>query len=136
MKTGVCCSVDQRGSVCGPDKLRFDFSHGKPVTAAEVGQVQDLVREVIATKGGCPLQKKEVALGDAKQIKSLRAVFGETYPDPVRVCVVCVCVRVCACVCVRARARARVRVRVRACVWCVPVHVVYSPVRLPCSTVA
>lgn len=77
--------MDQRGSVCGPDKLRFDFSHNKPVSAAEVGQVQDLVREVISTQGGCPLQKKEVPLGDAKQIKSLRAVFGETYPDPVRV---------------------------------------------------
>jgi len=78
-------SIDQRGSICGPDKLRFDFSYGKPMTAAEIGQVQDLVREVIATPGGCPLQKKEVALGDAKQIKSLRAVFGEVYPDPVRV---------------------------------------------------
>lgn len=78
-------NIDQRGSIVGPDKLRFDFSYGKPMTAKEVGQVQDLVREVIATKGGCPLQKKEVALGDAKQIKSLRAVFGEVYPDPVRV---------------------------------------------------
>ena len=78
-------NVDQRGSICGPDKLRFDFSHNKPVSAAEIGQVQDLVREIIKTKGGCPLQKKEVALGDAKQIKSLRAVFGEVYPDPVRV---------------------------------------------------
>lgn len=84
-KVLVGSNIDQRGSICGPDKLRFDFSYGKPVTAAEVGQVQDLVREIISTKGGCPLQKQEVALGDAKQIKSLRAVFGEVYPDPVRV---------------------------------------------------
>lgn len=116
-------SIDQRGSTCGPDKLRFDFSYGedctcacpsawwilrarvpggvahakaaaltgwrhgcagKPMTADEVGQVQDLVREILATPGGCPLQKREVPLGDAKQIKSLRAVFGEVYPDPVR----------------------------------------------------
>ena len=54
------------------------------MTAEEVGQVQELVREILATPGGCPLQKREVPLGDAKQIKSLRAVFGEVYPDPVR----------------------------------------------------
>ena len=76
-------SIDQRGSICGPDKLRFDFSYSKPMTATEVGEVQDLVRSIISQS--CPLQKKEVPLGDAKQIKSLRAVFGEVYPDPVRV---------------------------------------------------
>ena len=67
----MCCSVDQRGSVCGPDKLRFDFSHGKPVTAAEVGQVQDLVREVISTKGGCPLQVRPSLCAPEKSPASL-----------------------------------------------------------------
>jgi len=76
-------NIDQRGSIVGPDKLRFDFSYGKPMKVEEVEQVRTLVQELI--RGGYPLQKKEVALSAAKQIKSLRAVFGEVYPDPVRV---------------------------------------------------
>ena len=75
--------IDQRGSIVGPDKLRFDFSYGKPMTAGEIDKVQTLVREII--KGGFDSNRKEVPLAAAKQIKALRAVFGEVYPDPVRV---------------------------------------------------
>uniref|UniRef100_A0A6U4ZAK0 Alanine--tRNA ligase n=3 Tax=Hemiselmis andersenii TaxID=464988 RepID=A0A6U4ZAK0_HEMAN len=82
-KVLVGSTVDQRGSVCGPDKLRFDFSHSKPVTGDEVAKVQTIVREMI--KAECDVQKQESPLAGAKQIKALRAVFGEVYPDPVRV---------------------------------------------------
>eukprot|EP00292_Cryptomonas_paramecium_P002063 CAMPEP_0113686664 /NCGR_PEP_ID=MMETSP0038_2-20120614/15427_1 /TAXON_ID=2898 /ORGANISM="Cryptomonas paramecium" /LENGTH=975 /DNA_ID=CAMNT_0000607035 /DNA_START=18 /DNA_END=2945 /DNA_ORIENTATION=- /assembly_acc=CAM_ASM_000170 len=75
--------IDQRGSIVGPDKLRFDFSYGKPLKTEELDEVQTLVRELIRT--GSPVQRQEVALAAAKQVKTLRAVFGEVYPDPVRV---------------------------------------------------
>jgi len=75
--------IDQRGSIVAPDKLRFDFSYGKPMKTEEVAQVQNLVREIIA--GGYDIHKQECALPAAKQVKTLRAVFGEVYPDPVRV---------------------------------------------------
>ena len=44
-------------------------------THAHTKQVQSLVRELI--KAGCPVYRQEVALSAAKQVKTLRAVFGE-----------------------------------------------------------
>ena len=32
-------NIDQRGSIVGPDKLRFDFSYGKPMRVEELDQV-------------------------------------------------------------------------------------------------
>ena len=59
-------TIDQRGSIVGPDKLRFDFSYGKPLKTEELAEVQTLVRELIAAK--CPVQRQEVALAAAKQV--------------------------------------------------------------------
>ena len=59
-------TIDQRGSIVGPDKLRFDFSYGKPMRTEELAEVQTLVRELIAA--GCPVYRKEVALASAKQV--------------------------------------------------------------------
>ena len=75
--------VSQRGSLVDGDKLRFDFSHGKPVEAAELARVEALVRAVVAAD--LPVHAQEVPLAAAKAISGLRAVFGEQYPDPVRV---------------------------------------------------
>lgn len=76
-------TIDQKGSIVGPDKLRFDFSYNKPMTGEEIGQVQAIVREMVAAQ--CDIQMQESPLAAAKQVRSLRAVFGEVYPDPVRV---------------------------------------------------
>ena len=75
--------VEQKGSLVETDRLRFDFSHNKPVSPDELGLVEQIVAERIE-------QDLEVfadlaPLYVAKGIKGLRAVFGETYPDPVRV---------------------------------------------------
>ncbi|KAK7341334.1 hypothetical protein VNO80_24260 [Phaseolus coccineus] len=75
--------VDQKGSIVLPEKLRFDFSHGKPVDADNLRRIESIVNEQI--KAELDVSAKEVTLAEAKRINGLRAVFGEVYPDPVRV---------------------------------------------------
>lgn len=75
--------IDQKGSIVLPEKLRFDFSHGKPVKTEELRKIESIVNEQI--KSELDVFSKEAKLSDAKSIKSLRAVFGEVYPDPVRI---------------------------------------------------
>jgi alanyl-tRNA synthetase len=76
-------TVDQKGSLVAPEKLRFDFSHKAAMTLKEVEQVETLSNEYI--KKNTTVFSKDVKLSLAQQIKGVRAVFGETYPDPVRV---------------------------------------------------
>jgi alanyl-tRNA synthetase len=75
--------VDQAGSEVGPDRLRFDFTHGQSVPAEQLRQVEQLVNErVLADE---PVAARVMPLAEAKEIPGVRAVFGEKYPDPVRV---------------------------------------------------
>lgn len=75
--------VDQKGSLVAPEKLRFDFSHNKGLSLKEIEQVEKISNEYIAKN--LSVYYKDVELPLAKQINGLRAVFGETYPNPVRV---------------------------------------------------
>lgn len=75
--------VDQKGSLVAPDRLRFDFSHGKPVSVDELGAIESRVRHAI--EQDLTVYADAAPLYVAKQITGLRAVFGEVYPDPVRV---------------------------------------------------
>lgn len=75
--------VDQKGSIVLPEKLRYDFSHGKPVKPEELRKIESIVNEQI--KSELDVFSREAKLSDAKSIKGLRAVFGEVYPDPVRI---------------------------------------------------
>ncbi|KAL0452281.1 UNVERIFIED_CONTAM: Alanine--tRNA ligase [Sesamum latifolium] len=75
--------VDQKGSIVLPEKLRYDFSHGKPVKPEELRKIESIVNDQIRAE--LDVFSKETRLGDAKRINGLRAVFGEVYPDPVRV---------------------------------------------------
>ncbi|CAN6621368.1 alanine--tRNA ligase, mitochondrial [Trichomonascus vanleenenianus] len=75
--------IDQKGSLVAPEKLRFDFSHKAALSPSEVAKVEDLCNDQI--KKNLPVYSMEVKLSEAQQIKGVRAVFGETYPDPVRV---------------------------------------------------
>ena len=77
--------VDQAGSVVSPDRLRFDFSHTQAVTPEQLAEVERLVNERILADG--PIQQKTLPLAEARNIPGVRAVFGEKYPDPVRVIV-------------------------------------------------
>ncbi|KXZ50323.1 hypothetical protein GPECTOR_17g962 [Gonium pectorale] len=83
LKTILGDHVDQKGSIVLPDKLRFDFSNAGPVEAAQLAAVEKICRDAVAA--GLPVFGQEVPLAQAKGINGLRAVFGEVYPDPVRV---------------------------------------------------
>jgi alanyl-tRNA synthetase len=75
--------VDQKGSLVAPEKLRFDFSHKAGLSDDEIKRVEDISIKYIQQDS--QVYAKEVPLKTAKEIRGVRAVFGETYPDPVRV---------------------------------------------------
>ncbi len=75
--------ADQKGSLVADDRLRFDFSHGGAVTTEEAGRIERMVNEEIA--GDKEVFAQPAPLEAARSVNGLRAVFGEAYPDPVRV---------------------------------------------------
>ncbi len=76
-------SVDQAGSEVDPERLRFDFTHGQAVSAEELAEVEKKVNDFILDDA--PIGAKLLPLNDAMELSGVRAVFGEKYPDPVRV---------------------------------------------------
>jgi alanyl-tRNA synthetase len=83
LRNVVSGDVSQKGSLVAPEKLRFDFSHKQGLTLDEISKVEKICNDEI--KKAQLVYAKEVPLETAKSINSVRAVFGETYPDPVRV---------------------------------------------------
>ncbi|KAH8828396.1 tRNA synthetases class II (A)-domain-containing protein [Flagelloscypha sp. PMI_526] len=75
--------VHQKGSLVAPTKLRFDFSHKAPVTMPQLDKIEKGSQDWI--KRNVKVFSKDVDLPLAQKIAGVRAVFGETYPDPVRV---------------------------------------------------
>nr|CAD7200403.1 unnamed protein product [Timema douglasi] len=75
--------ADQRGSLVAPDKLRFDFTNKGAMSAAQVKAAELETNAMIARNEA--VYAKESSLAVAKTIQGLRAVFEETYPDPVRI---------------------------------------------------
>lgn len=76
-------NVDQRGSLCNDEKLRFDFSHKKAMTIEELRKTEEICQKVVSES--LPVKAETMPLADAQAIEGVRAVFGEVYPDPVRV---------------------------------------------------
>ena len=75
--------VEQRGSLVAQEKLRFDFSHKSGVSDDDLAKIENKSTEYI--RQNCQVYAKDVPLVVAREIAGVRAVFGETYPDPVRV---------------------------------------------------
>ncbi|PHH84317.1 hypothetical protein CDD83_2164 [Cordyceps sp. RAO-2017] len=75
--------VNQKGSLVDSDKLRFDFSHKTQVKLDELRRIEAMCNEYI--RRDAKIHAKDVDLDLARQIEGVRAVFGETYPNPVRV---------------------------------------------------
>ena len=74
--------VTQKGSLVEADRLRFDFSHGAPVTAAQLEAIEDqvnaVIRQNVATDIKVTSPEKAIEAGAL-------ALFGEKYGDEVRV---------------------------------------------------
>ncbi len=74
--------VTQKGSLVEADRLRFDFSHGQPVTKEELLLIEDQVNAIIRQNE--PVSTREMAPEQAIEEGAL-ALFGEKYGDVVRV---------------------------------------------------
>ena len=74
--------VRQAGSAVRPDKLRFDFTHGAPLTNEELRDIGDRVNDWI--KESHPVRALEMSRMEAERLGAM-ALFGEKYGDWVRV---------------------------------------------------
>jgi alanyl-tRNA synthetase len=75
--------VEQKGSLVDEEKTRFDFSHEKPVTPEQLREIERRVnRQIVLDQ---PVAAVTLPLTKAKELPGVRAMFGEKYPDPVRV---------------------------------------------------
>ncbi|THV06778.1 hypothetical protein K435DRAFT_743360 [Dendrothele bispora CBS 962.96] len=75
--------IDQKGSLVAPTKLRFDFSHKAQIAIPELQKIETM--SIGWIQKNVKVYSKELDLRSAHKIPGLRAVFGESYPDPVRV---------------------------------------------------
>jgi alanyl-tRNA synthetase len=83
LRTVLGDDVEQRGSLVDHDRLRFDFSHTQAMEDDQVREVEQLVNAAIDSD--LSIDAAVVPLEKAMEIHGVRAVFGEQYPDPVRV---------------------------------------------------
>ena len=74
--------VAQKGSMVAPERLRFDFSHPKPMDRSEIETVERLANGIILQNA--PVETRLMAVDDAIASGAM-ALFGEKYGDEVRV---------------------------------------------------
>lgn len=81
LRTVVGPQAMQKGSLVGPERLRFDYSGAKPLTPEEITRIEDLVNEKIL--GNAPIETEVLAMDQAKQRGAI-GIFEEKYGDVVR----------------------------------------------------
>ena len=74
--------VMQKGSLVSPEKLRFDFSHNKPIEKNEMTKINKIVNEMV--EGSTDVQTRIMTPKEAVGLGAM-ALFGEKYGDEVRV---------------------------------------------------
>jgi len=74
--------VQQKGSLVAPDRLRFDFSHAEPASAAELEAIEDMVNAEI--RHNVAVETRIMPIEKALEAGAL-ALFGEKYDEQVRV---------------------------------------------------
>jgi alanyl-tRNA synthetase len=74
--------VAQKGSLVAPDRLRFDFSHPKPISDQELAEIETIANRVVLQNE--PVVTRLMGVDDAIE-SGARALFGEKYGDEVRV---------------------------------------------------
>ncbi len=82
LRTVVGETATQKGSLVGPERLRFDFAHGKSLSEDEVRRIEDLVNAKVLTDA--PVQTEVLPIDEAKK-RGAMAIFEEKYGDVVRV---------------------------------------------------
>lgn len=75
--------VKQAGSVVDPDRLRFDFSHHKALTADEIYQIEDVINAKIRENKSVTWY--EISYDEAQKRQDIKQFFGEKYGSKVRV---------------------------------------------------
>jgi len=74
--------VTQKGSLVSPEKLRFDFSHNKPIEKKEIEKIEKYVNEMVNT--AADVKTRIMSPKEAVE-KGALAMFGEKYGEEVRV---------------------------------------------------
>ncbi len=75
-------AAQQAGSLVEPDRLRFDFSWGAPVSFDQLQEIERLVSAEVVRN--LPVEKRYMALEEARSAGAM-ALFGEKYGERVRV---------------------------------------------------
>ncbi|HEX4341638.1 MAG TPA: alanine--tRNA ligase [Polyangiaceae bacterium] len=81
LRTVLGAHVQQKGSLVGPDRLRFDFTHGKALSADEIRRIEDHVNTRIL--GNAPVQTEVLSI-DVARSRGAMMIFEEKYGDVVR----------------------------------------------------
>tara|TARA_B100001123_G_scaffold277227_1_gene308332 strand:- start:68 stop:2119 length:2052 start_codon:yes stop_codon:yes gene_type:complete len=74
--------VTQKGSLVSSEKLRFDFSHNKPIEKKEIDKIENYVNEMVKTAADV---KTRIMTPKEAVSKGALAMFGEKYGEEVRV---------------------------------------------------
>ena len=74
--------VTQKGSLVSPEKLRFDFSHNKPIDKKEIDKIEKYVNDMVNTAADV---KTRIMTPKEAVAKGALAMFGEKYGEEVRV---------------------------------------------------
>jgi alanyl-tRNA synthetase len=82
LRTVLGPQATQKGSLVGPDRLRFDFSHSRPMSAEEIAFVEDSVNAKVL--GDAPVLTEVLSIDEARK-RGAMAIFEEKYGDVVRV---------------------------------------------------
>ncbi len=65
--------VAQKGSLVAPDRLRFDFSHPKPISADEMERIEEIANDKVLENS--PVTTRVMALDDARHFGRSRIVW-------------------------------------------------------------
>ncbi|MEI7895228.1 MAG: alanine--tRNA ligase, partial [Myxococcales bacterium] len=82
LRTVLGQQATQKGSLVGPDRLRFDFAHGRGLSTEELASIEDRVNAKVLTNA--PVLTEVLAIAEARKTGAM-AIFEEKYGDVVRV---------------------------------------------------